>query len=75
MSQRMPRSGSVSQFDSKLCESNTFPYNIGSSVVLSRNESTLRFLHQHIMSRDVDRDHSGKHDMFFFSCALTSISY
>ena len=69
--EHMTRSGTVSQFDSSLCTSSTFPYNHGSSAVLTRNESTLRFPYQCNISRDLDLDNSGKRELHS-SCFMRS---
>ena len=53
----MHRSENVSQLDASLCESDTFPYNHGSSAILSHNASLPRSLHQCNNSRQLHRDH------------------
>ena len=65
VSQHMHRSGSVSQFDSILCELSTFANNHGSSAFLSRNGSMLRSPYQCNNSRDLDRDHCGNYEQRF----------
>ena len=77
VSQHMHRSESVSQFDLSFRESSILPYNLGSSAVLARNESMVRSPYQCNNSRDLERNHCGKHEQhsFGFSCPQISISY
>ena len=77
VSRYMHRSWIVSQFDLSFRESSILPYNLGSSAVLARNESMVRSPYQCNNSRDLERNHCGKHEQhsFGFSCPQISISY